>query len=220
MRTAQSPRRGGGGYACARFRSVCAGDSLHIDEGSITEMAVRFEASRGLLGPLLSLLLVYCCTIELVSSQNYCDRLPNNAELERLIADTLRTSDASTPPDITVLEVNYVCLASGRLRDTFTTFSAVVRYNCVGVRCPQSNVSQFEFGCLRGTWSNRVLGRTENLRTNVADASLNSPNRTDCSFCFSPSHSALSDNPQLEPIYDSFNHCLGIIHTPKTPYIF
>jgi hypothetical protein len=158
---------------------------------------------------LLSLLLVGC-SVHIGSSQ--CEKLPNDTVLEGLISSTFQGGDASISPNITVLEVNYVCLASGNVRGSFSGFSAVVLYECVGERCPASNVSQFEFSCdsIERKWINFVDGSTENLRTDVADANLTSPNRTDCSICFSPTHILANQlTPDMMSKYDNINHCLG-----------
>ena len=158
---------------------------------------------------LLTLLLV-CCSVHIGSSQ--CEKLPSNTVLEGLISSTFQGGDASISPNITVLEVNYVCLASGSVRGSFNGFSAVVLYRCVGERCPASSVSQFEFSCdsTERKWINFVDGSTENLRTDVADANLTSPNRTDCSICFSPTHILANQlTPDMMSKYDNINHCLG-----------
>ena len=189
---------------CTRLASA---DSTGSDGHRGRRPAVAMSA------PLFLGLLLVCCSVHRGITQGDCSDLPSNSVLEGLIATNFKENDASTPPTITVNEVNYVCLMSGMFRDTFRGFSAVIRYDCVGIQCPQSNVSQFEFSCDNtGEWTDSVLGSTENLRTDVADASLTSPNRTDCSFCFSPTHTILTDNPGLISTYDNINHCLGMLH--------
>ena len=170
-----------------------------------SDMSGRLGASCA---ALLTFLLVLCTINGVTSQATDCSELPTNSELENLIALVFKESDAAADHIINVMEVNYVCLVSGAFRGTYRGVSAVIRYECQGVRCPQSNVSQFEFSCVSGVWDDSVLGSPENLITAVADAALSSPTRTGCSRCFGPAHITLMDNPELLPLYDSFNHCL------------
>lgn len=157
----------------------------------------------------IPILLLVCWSVKNANSQvEDCTDFPSDSALESLISNTFSQSDSSTPT-ITVVEVNYVCLSSGIFRGTYSGFSAVVLYECTDSQCPNSNVSQFDFSCHNGEWMNDVLGTSENARTDVADANLTSPNRTDCSICLSPTHAALRNASQLLSIYDNFNHCLS-----------
>ena len=158
---------------------------------------------------LLGLLIVYC-SVYIGSSQ--CEDLPSFSQLESLISTTFKIGEAAISPNITVLTVNYACLASGMFRGTYIGFSAVVNYDCGGRGCPSSDVSQFEFACDSNTrqWVNSVEGSSENLRTDVAHATLTSPTRTDCGACFSPTHIVATQlGSPFRSRYDGINHCLG-----------
>ena len=119
-----------------------------------------FAASRGFFALLLGLLVLFC-SVQRATSQtvDYCSDLPGNSELEGLMAETFMWSDAPSTPDVTIL-------APGRF---FRGFSAVVCYECTDIRYPQSNVSQFEFGCTDGRWVAEVLGSAYGRRGRCLD---------------------------------------------------
>ena len=138
-----------------------------------------------------------------------CAGLPDEGTLESLIATSFTVGGFGLiqPPAVEILDLNYVCLASGTLRDTYRVFSVVVRYNCAGLACPATRpVSQFDFSCSeQRVWSDVI---NEGFHRDSADADLNTPNRTNCSLCFA------SDHPLLDVIrdvrqYDSTTHCVG-----------
>lgn len=127
---------------------------------------------------------------------------------------TFKSGENPTAPNVTILDLNFVCLSSGMFRDTFNGISLVARYECVG-RCPDGNtpgdvfLSQFDFSCgLDDTWIADVRGTSEFSRRDEADATLTTPNRTDCGFCFSPDHPQ-AGLPQVVPRYDNITHCVG-----------
>ena len=126
------------------------------------------------------------------------------------MAVTFKSDDNPTPPNITILELNYVCFSSGMFRGTYRGISFVSSYECVGARCPSSPaLSQFDFSCSDdGMWIRDVLGTSEFSRQTVADATLTTPNRTDCSFCVSPTHPQV---PSFVQRLDNTTHCVGII---------
>ena len=159
--------------------------------------------------------IVVIFSIRNAASQAECRFLPNQTTLEDLMSNTFRVGENPTPPNITLLELNYVCLASGTIRNTLTGVSFVARYECVG-RCPggtastpEEFLSQFDLACgpTDDTWTDSVRGTRGFSRRDVADATLTSPNRTDCGFCFSPDHPQAA-SPVVIPRYDSIAHCV------------
>ena len=155
-------------------------------------------------------------SVLLVSSQSAlaqfgnCATLPDTTTLETLIQGTFAAGDSLTdPPDVVVRDFNYVCLVSGAFRDTFRKLSVVVSYDCSGrTLCTSASpVSQFDFTCsAEDVWEDDVLGTSEFSRRDIADASMTTPNRTNCSICAAPFH------PQIASIslpYDMITHCFG-----------
>ena len=138
-----------------------------------------------------------------------CRDLPTNSELETLMSDTYRESDNPDPPDISIIELNYVCLVSGEFRMTFGTVSFVALYNCSGVQCDPVVQSQYDLTCDDGTWVSTVAGTSEFSRTSPADGNLTTPVRDDCAFCISPTHPSLPAFPDLLVRYDPITHCFG-----------
>ena len=139
-----------------------------------------------------------------------CRDLPTNSILEGLMSGTYASSDDPTTPDISIIELNYVCLVSGEFRDTFSTFSVVALYNCTGVQCDPVVQSQYEFTCDDDVWVGTVLGTREFSRTSPANVSMTTPNRTDCGLCISPSHPSLPTDPSVLLLYDPITHCFGM----------
>ena len=139
-----------------------------------------------------------------------CRSLPDAAALEELIRLTFRVGDS--PPSglvINVQDFNYVCLVSGMFRGTYRKLSVVVSYDCTGsTLCPSASpVSQFDFTCNSAEmWDDEVLGTSEFSRTDVANADLTTPNRTNCSICISPNHPS---QPGIPLPYDMITHCIG-----------
>ena len=176
---------------------------------------------------LVVILLVYSHLAFAIFQFGDCPTLPDAAELESLIRETFRPGDS--PPDavIHVRDFNYVCLVPGLFRDTFRKLSVVVSYNCsVSTLCPSASpLSQFEFTCdTNEMWIDQLFGTSEFARTNVADASLTTPNGTNCSICIAPNHDVLLAGIPLP--YDETTHCIGtyvstrVIHVAIFRFMF
>ena len=159
----------------------------------------------------------------LVSSQyaqsqlDSCPTLPDPTVLEKLIRNNIAGSEGGRPPAslaVTVRKLNYVCLVSGVFRDTYRKLSVVVSYDCSGsILCPSASpVSQFDFTCnSEGMWEDDIFGTSDFSRRDVADASLTTPNRTNCSFCIAPNHPVLGFLAGITRPYDETTHCIGML---------
>ena len=80
--------------------------------------------------------------------------------------------------------------------------SILANYSCEGaVLCPGStDLSQFDFECLRGVWTASILGSTAFVKRNDPVANFTTQFRSDCLICINPSVVAGSD-----PV----THCRG-----------
>ena len=152
-------------------------------------------------------------TCLLNSSQNAlaqlgnCVNLPEQDTLEEVIADSINAGFTFfTPPIINIIDLNYVCVVSGTLRDTYRIVSVVVRYSCLGFLCPAGTLlSQYDVSCnSEGMW---VDGLNQHFHRDIADADLATPNRTECSFCVAPNHPLLAT---IALPYDDTTHCVGM----------
>ena len=139
-----------------------------------------------------------------------CGNLPNATELEGLIRETFRVGDSPPDAEINVRDFNFVCLTPGMFRGTYRKLSVVVSYDCSGsTLCPSASpVSQFDFACNTDEmWIDQLFGTSEFARTNVADATLTTPNRTNCSVCLNSIHRMVVGISLS--VYDETTHCVG-----------
>ena len=118
-----------------------------------------------------------------------CSSVPDIAELSSLITFARESGDN---PSITATaaEANFVCLrpaVPSNPNGNLTGVSVVVNYTCTGGTDPQCNsqpvVSQFDFQCVAGRWSNSVFSGFQNIITENPIANLTTANRSDCLFC-------------------------------------
>ena len=139
-----------------------------------------------------------------------CESLPDATELEELIRGTFRVGDSPSEAVINVRDFNFVCLVPGIFRGTYRKLSVVVSYDCSGsLLCSSATpLSQFDFTCdTNEMWIDELLGTSEFASTNVADATLTTPNRTNCSICIASNHPVFVASIPLP--YDETTHCIG-----------
>ena len=144
-----------------------------------------------------------------LAQEGDCPALPDESTLETLITSNIHTYTSGSRPNVRIHDFNYVCLASGKFRNTFRGLSVVVSYDCSGnILCPSASpVSQFDFTCgLNGMWSDIVFSTAAYSRRDVADADLTTLSRTNCSFCVTPHHQMNILLP-----YDTLTHCIGML---------
>ena len=161
------------------------------------------------MAPLLYLILI----LSFSKAQNDCplfnETLLGSADAPSstgLVVDVFRvvSGDPSAPVTVQVHATHVVCLRSGRTRDTFSAVSVIVNYTCTGPpsasECTGNpTLSQFEFECVRTSWSASVGGSAANIITTPPDGSFSTPRRSDCGVCVSPmraSFSGLTNNSQ------------------------
>ena len=131
---------------------------------------------------------------------------------EGLLAEALVISGGDADlPSVQILDHNFVCLAQGRVRDTFRSVSVVVKYK------KSDDVElevQIDFRCTEEEWvvNTNAVGVTHN-----PEANLTTPLRTDCFFCssdplhfdFSPTEHCLSkDGQAIEFCVPLFELCI------------
>ena len=145
---------------------------------------------------------VACLLLGLVSCQFNCP-LPTNSELENAFGLVIRSDDNPEQPQITLLNVQYVCRAFSRERDRYRYVSVLAEYMCEGnTLCPDDTVTeQLDILCFNGTWSqgNMIFS----IRTQSPTATFSTELREDCVFCVSPAADGLL--PINAP--DEDNHC-------------
>ena len=145
-----------------------------------------------------------------LAQEGDCPALPDEATLESLISSNFYVYTSVNRPNVRIHDFNYVCLASGKFRNTFRGLSVVVSYDCWGSQlCPSASpVSQFDFTCTsNGMWSDIVFSTREYSRRDVADADLTTRNRSNCSFCVAPYHHTVN----IPLSYDTITHCIGML---------
>ena len=129
-----------------------------------------------------------------------------------IVANSFFTDD---PPMIRILNVAVVCEVSGAVRNTISSFSAVVAYVCSGgTVCGQSNqilTEQFQLDCSTRTESGLPsflpgMHLSSIVRTPAVQvtATRNTPLARKCGECTAP-NIALPRSTHL----DSVSHCLG-----------
>ena len=115
------------------------------------------------------------------------------------------------PPAVILHETNTVCLAAAAEKDRYQYVSVVANHTCISqgslADCEGIiRVSQFDFQCLSTTgtplWSPIVQGSTAFVLEPIADASLLTPIRRDCSACVNP-------RQRGPPSIIDPNHCDG-----------
>ena len=130
-----------------------------------------------------------------------------------IVANSFFSDD---PPLIRILNVAIVCEVSGALRNTISSFSAVIAYVCSGIPCgrAQSNqilTEQFQVDCSTRTENGlpsflpgmhlSSLVRTPAAQVNATRDTLLS---RECGECTAP-NIALPRSTPLDPV----SHCLG-----------
>ena len=155
----------------------------------------------------MSLLVLLAVVIVTCSGQDECDP-PTQSQLEDVISLIIKEGDNAAAPTVDLTDYNIVCLAFGEERDRLRIVSVVVEYTCNGhARCPTGSVvEQIEAECNGGTWTDNVAGSTDDVRTQSPPATLNTSDRDDCAFCFSPTKAA---NSGAGGTSDNVTHCIG-----------
>ena len=102
-------------------------------------------------------------------------------------------------PQVQILELNTVCLASAGTRERYQNASVVVRYTCVGGECDSDVLitSQFDVQCSQGEWENV-------FRNSPPDADMETELDDSCWLCLHPQPAA----DQLVTT-DAQTHCAG-----------
>ena len=128
-----------------------------------------------------------------------CQR-PDIAELERILINSFNPD--SEEPAVRVFEFNIVCESPGLFRDTLSSVSAVVFFECSGPQecgqTPTNLTQQVQSDCdATNTFSGVLSG---NPLTTQPQATLNTPQDVNCSRCSEGSSAVLAD---------SATHCVG-----------
>ena len=140
-----------------------------------------------------------------------CQR-PGAADLERIIANSFNLQDGIEAPRIRLIAFNIVCESTGLLRNTLSSFSAVVFYECVGSfpedncdnQIPTNLTHQVQSDCALGSNTFSVAGvRAGRVRTTEIQATLNTPPDIMCSFC--------SERSSIVPS-NQVTHCVGMFY--------
>ena len=150
-------------------------------------------------------LVIVALTMIGVSSSQNCS-LPTDEDLENVIKLIITyTEETPAIPTVDVTDFYVVCLAFSDSRDLYRSVSVVVQYTCVGnSNCPMGEVvEQIECECKDQEWSTAQVG-VEQSRLQDPLASLTTPAREDCAFCFSP---VLAERLSLST--DEVTHCVG-----------
>ena len=141
------------------------------------------------------------------SHSGSCKR-PNQTELEVIIADSFSLLDGVTRPTIRLLEYKIVCESAGIIKDTLSSFSAVVYFECSGsliedcTVAPINLTSQIQSSCNPHKTFSSSSSRTANPQ-----ADLTTPLNDFCGLYAEPTDFILSD-----PV----NHCWGTPAKLKT----
>ena len=135
-------------------------------------------------------------------SEDGCN-LPSIAKLRTLIARALILGDPTDIPDIVLAdEPHYLCKASSKFRDTYSSLSLLANYTCSNSKfCRGGNPSQFDFECVSGSWTNQVISKGTISFIEDPQATSSVETRIDCRKCIDPSQTVLPS--------DSLTHCLG-----------
>ena len=142
-----------------------------------------------------------------------CSSVPNIAELSSLIRNARVVGD-NPSFTATAIEANFVCLrpvVPSNPNGNLIGVSVVVNYTCTGGTAPQCNsqpvVSQFDFQCVAGQWSNSVFFRFQDIITENPIANFTTANRSDCLFC---ANEILIQTSGLPPglMPDVVTHCV------------
>lgn len=105
-----------------------------------------------------------------------------------LISEAVRADTAQqNQTEVQLLNYTIVCVAQGTVRDTWRMVSGVARYMIDGEASP-ATTTQFHFQCESdgSGWNTTVVNSTDYVLTQP-DATLDTPPRTDCALCISPS---------------------------------
>ena len=150
-------------------------------------------------------LVIVALTMIGVSNSQNCS-LPTNEDLENVIK-LIITYAEETPaiPTVDMTDYHVVCLAFSDSRDLYRSVSVVVQYTCAGnSNSPMGEVvEQIECECKDQEWST-AQDSVEQSRLQDPLASLTTPAREDCAFCFSP---ILAERLSLST--DEVTHCVG-----------
>ena len=129
--------------------------------------------------------------------------LPSISELQMLIGRALVFGDPTNIPDIVIADApHYLCKASGKFRDKYSSLSLLANYTCSSSEfCRGGNPSQFDFECVSGSWRNQVVSKGTFSFIENPQATSAVETRTGCLKCIRPTQTSLPS--------DSLTHCLG-----------
>ena len=149
---------------------------------------------------------------EMITREDLVDS-PDGGLTPGLLVRTYTTNLRPTNPSIKLEDFTVVCLAAGPKRDTYRYVSIVAEQICRGSLCDEhdgkTNTVQYDFECdpNTNTWSNNVLGDTDDVRDDEPIADLDTELRTNCSLCTAKDKGS-----------DSINHCRGMHLLRVYPY--
>ena len=154
-------------------------------------------------------LLLLVIAIEIGFSQDCTP--PETKDLKILLEDIIGGGNSAATPNITLADFKVVCRSYGKQQDLLRAVSVVIEYICSGHdNCPVAApaLEQIDFECIRGQWSNSVLGMTANTRSTNPEASFTTTSREDCAQCIAPELAK-----KFSFITDSITHCRGQYYT-------
>lgn len=130
----------------------------------------------------------------------------NHKVIEALVSGSFQLADGIPRPSVTVIDTNIVCVATGLMRDTISSFSVVVSYNCSGrslATCDGTTVvEQFQYECNSDNTFNEAVNSAGSIRTTNPSGNLSTPSNDLCGICAQPTAFVPADPT---------NHCLGML---------
>ena len=132
-----------------------------------------------------------------------------------IVAQSLQLDNGGTEDSVRVLEVSILCEAAGLRRDTVSSISALVTYECNGTTCgeaPVNRTEQFQLDCFSDVNGDSFFPlRVEfgTVRAPDPSSTHDTPRNSRCGLCADPSTSGIAT--------ETSTYCFGMCMAHNRP---